>query len=185
MPLNSRQREILDRVRSAGGIDSADFDGPDLRIANGLVVKLLLVRAYRNRYRFEISRRSEAALADMGRVPKAGRVYCLNPKCGCTGDAAKSDELVCGKCWKLIPRDLTAAYRDLHALKRKLDRRRRKRAGEIVAVPLAAIGIDRRIAANWSAIRAFWLAPAKPEGLDTFLDEMGWNPPPETERSMA
>jgi len=185
MALNSRQREILCRVRSAGGIDSADFDGPDLRIANGLVTRSLLIRAWRDRYRFEISTRGEAALADGGREPKPGRVYCLNPKCGCTGDAAKSDELVCGKCWRLIPKDLTTAYRDLRALKRKLDRRRTKRAGEIVAVPISAIGIDRRIDANWKAIRDFWLAPAKPEGLDTFLDEMGWNPPPEPERSTA
>lgn len=175
MPLNAPDREILERIQAAGSVHPDELLGAALPRANRLVKRGLLIRAYRDGWSIEIAKAGVAALTDFGRVEKPGRIYCLNPKCGCTADAAKADEIVCGKCWRLLPKPLRDDYRDLYALKGKLARRRAKRADGIVEVPLSAIGLESRISANWSRIRGFFLAPEMPEGLEAFFAEMGWS----------
>lgn len=105
------------------------------------------------------------------------RTPCLNPRCGRTcKQEHPGEEMVCGKCWKTLPVSLTRRYKALKARDRRIDRlARRKRTG-IYNTPyqlsIMAQQHDRLWCANWNRIRAFFQTPDKPEGLDTFLEEM-------------
>ena len=106
------------------------------------------------------------------------RLHCINPRCRRTASVEKhphSSEIVCAKCWKLLPRRLTRRYRTLSARDRKLDRRVQRvlvgkgfRPRQIFTMRGQ---LDRLMDANWSSIRAFFHPTEKPEGLEAFLEE--------------
>lgn len=106
------------------------------------------------------------------------RIPCLNPPCRRTAPADKyepGDEIVCGKCWKLLPPRLTARYKALKRRDRRLDRlalkgRHQSRGPQWERVTSLFTAAQGR---NWAAIRACFLQPEKPVGLEAFLDEVG------------
>jgi hypothetical protein len=110
----------------------------------------------------------------------AGRIPCLNPRCRRTADAAKckpDTQIVCGKCWRSVPRRLRDEYRAI----RKADRQTQRLIARRVArndiaqdvIDRIADRSDRRHAENWSAISAYFLAPTAPVGIEGFLQEVG------------
>lgn len=108
------------------------------------------------------------------------RISCCNPKCRRTAPAERhpgADEIICGKCWKLLPKALTSRYRAL---------RRRDTKGRRLAEKKDRVGklTDRQIdecdrlahklvRQNWLAIRNYFRETEKPEGLESFLSEVG------------
>jgi hypothetical protein len=108
------------------------------------------------------------------------RLPCLNPRCGRSFKKRQPDEdhdVVCGKCWRLLPVRLTRRHKALRARSRRIGRlARRKRTG-IYNTPrqLWRIGLklDRLWNRNWDEIRAFFRPVDKPEGIDAFLEEVG------------
>lgn len=107
------------------------------------------------------------------------RIPCINPRCRRTAPVEKfaGEEIVCAKCWKLLPRALTDRHKALNKRERRMLRlvERRIAKGAITAgqVYEAEASIARQRMANWQNIRACFLAPDKPDGLDAFLDEIG------------
>lgn len=113
-------------------------------------------------------------------VTPEGRIPCVNPRCRRTADAARYDagaEIVCGKCWRLLPKRLTARYRALGRRERRLLRlvERAIAKGRIDAARVerlqASIAMLHRH--NWGDIRRHFMVPERPEGLDGFLEEVG------------
>jgi hypothetical protein len=77
-------------------------------------------------------------------------------------------EIICGKCWRLVPGELKAKYRRFRRKRRQLERLAAK-TNRTPEFPL----IDRLESENWRAIRAHFISPDKPVGLDAFLEETG------------
>lgn len=107
------------------------------------------------------------------------RIPCINPKCRRTAPADKVEpgtEIVCGKCWRTLPKHVARRYRALARLSKRIERLVRKEPA-LTARVVRLAGLARRVeklqAKNWAAIRACFIAPEKPEGLDAFLEEMG------------
>lgn len=106
------------------------------------------------------------------------RIKCCNPACRRTAAEEKhpgSSEIICSKCWKLLPKRLTSRYRQL---------RRRDNKGIRLAEKKYAAGrlTDRQIdecermahllvRKNWTEITMFFKLPQEPENLSSFLDE--------------
>ncbi len=106
-------------------------------------------------------------------MTKPGRIPCINPRCNRTVDAAKytpGTQIVCHKCWKLLPAVLAARYRQLKKRYRKLIRHHEKRGNASIAqsIELAEKLLDQ----NWHDIWQYFNQPLKPQGLDNFLEEM-------------
>lgn len=103
---------------------------------------------------------------------KPGRIPCVNPRCRRTGDASKHpghDCIICQKCWKLLPSEVTETYRRLERKRRQLGRLA-DRKGRPHHFPVL-IRLQRE---NYQAIWTYFNAPEKPEGLERHLEEMGW-----------
>ncbi len=108
------------------------------------------------------------------------RIPCINPRCRRTAAREKhpnANEIVCGKCWRLLPKALTRRYRELLNRNRRIIRiSKRKRSG-IYNTPYQLEIMDDQLSrlmdSNWRAIRAFFIAPEKPAGIEAFLEEAG------------
>lgn len=104
------------------------------------------------------------------------RIPCINPACRRTAPAEKYEpgaEIICPKCWRLLPAPLTSHFRDLARRQRRLTRLARKPGRAAQALRLSAM-VEAAQERNWQAIRQQFVAPAKPVGLDAFLDEAGF-----------
>ncbi|RWH31598.1 hypothetical protein [Mesorhizobium sp.] len=115
------------------------------------------------------------------------RTPCLNPSCRRTFKREHEDEtIVCGKCWKLLPMPVRQRYKQLRRrmkLIKRMDakgpdfrRRGRKHGAPDRGAPQAftmGAKFDRLWDRHWDWIRAFYLTPEKPAGLDSFLEEIG------------
>ncbi len=110
---------------------------------------------------------------------KPGRIPCVNPRCRRTAPADRfgTVEFVCGKCWRTVPPALRKRYRTLNRRQRRVLARIERR---IARGTIALATVDRIRATfeharheNWSAIGGHFLAPARPIGLDGFLQELG------------
>lgn len=105
------------------------------------------------------------------------RTPCLNPRCRRTFKADDcSSEVVCGKCFGTLPSEIRNEHRRCWREYRKWDRRIKRTGDPLKAQRMHDIRdrfgflIDR----HWQReIKPFFLAPEKPEGLDTFLEEVG------------
>lgn len=113
-------------------------------------------------------------------MTKPGRIPCINPNCRRTAPADKCEpgsEIVCHKCWKLLPKAITNRYRTLHRRERKLLKLIEKSIGKrsIGTVRYARLKgmIEELRWKNWQEIRAYLVRPEKPIGLEGFLEEMG------------
>lgn len=108
---------------------------------------------------------------------RAGRVPCVNPRCRRTAPADRHDpgsEIVCGQCWRLLPKRMTRRYRALRKRERRLLRLVEK---AIARRRITAARVDRlhrsiRLLCqhNWGDIRSYFLSPEQPEGLAAFLE---------------
>lgn len=108
------------------------------------------------------------------------RTHCLNLRCQRTFKQEHEGEtVVCGKCWKLLPAAVRQRGRLIErmAAKGTAHRRRGRKFGrpEIGAPQSYTMGskFDRLWERHWTRIRIFFHAPDKPEGLETFLEEIG------------
>lgn len=107
------------------------------------------------------------------------RVPCLNPRCRRTAPREKypDQDIVCAKCWKLLPQAVRDRYRLLRRRERRLLRRIERLAArrEISAARVERLrdAMWRGHERNWGEIRRYFLAPAMPVGLDAFLAETG------------
>ena len=108
------------------------------------------------------------------------RISCCNPKCKRTASVERhpgSSEIICSKCWKLLPKALTARYRALRRRDTKALRlaTKKERAGGLTDKQinecdrLAEILLRR----NWLQIRNYFRETEKPQGLESFLSEVG------------
>jgi len=111
------------------------------------------------------------------------RIPCLNPRCRRTAPAHRYEpnaQIVCAKCWKLLPKQLTDRHRSLRNHERTMLRRidRRRARGEITLERIAQLRarLSQFVAENNDAIHAYFLAPdpaAPPQGLESWLQETG------------
>lgn len=108
-----------------------------------------------------------------------GRIPCINPTCSRTAPADKfeGDEVVCYKCWKTLPKRLTVRHKALRRRERKLLTLigRKISRGDIGADRVERIqrNLWAQIQANWDDIRRSFLEPTMPEGMESFLNEIG------------
>ncbi len=109
------------------------------------------------------------------------RIPCLNPRCRRTAPAGKyepGEEIVCGRCWKLLPKRVTDTYKALNRHERRLLRLVERRVARRTITREKIDEIRRRMEArkarNWAEIRSYFLRPEKPVGLDNFLKEVGF-----------
>lgn len=115
------------------------------------------------------------------------RLPCLNSTCRRTFKHEDGVEtVVCGKCWKLLPASVRRRdkqmRRRMRLVRRMADkgveyrRRGRKHGCPDKGAPQAytmGAKFDRLWDRHWQRIVAFFRAPEKPAGLETFLEEMG------------
>jgi len=108
------------------------------------------------------------------------RIPCINPRCRRTAPADKCDlgsEIICGKCWRSLPRQMRERHRSLERRAKRLGRliERRIAKGTIAADTVDRLGtvVDRRLHESWEELKVHFIAPERPIGLDNFLEEVG------------
>ena len=117
----------------------------------------------------------------LGMLPmtKPGRLACVNPSCNRTASAEKFGEadIICAKCWKLLPQALRNRYRQLRSRETRLLKLIGRRLMHHDIAPEEIIRIEHRQAAlcaeNWQLMRDYFRHGDKPVGLEGFLQEMG------------
>lgn len=108
------------------------------------------------------------------------RIACINPRCRRTASFEKMqcDEIICGKCWKLVPLELRTRYREVRKRYTKIERiiRKRERKMDVLPIQRSAM-IDHRLQwqvdVNWAKIRNVFAETSAPEGLENFMMEAG------------
>lgn len=114
------------------------------------------------------------------------RTPCLNPRCRRTFKREHNGEtVVCGKCWKLLPASWRARDKQLRRRMKLVDRmetkgpnhrRRGRKFGQPEKGTPQAWSMGSKLCRlwdrHWSRIRAFFLSPEKPAGLEAFLEEI-------------
>lgn len=105
------------------------------------------------------------------------RIPCINPRCRRTfADDGRSNEIICGKCFRCLPASVRAEHRRLWREIRKWERRITRTGDQMKTVRMHNIVWRLTILLNrhWNSdIKPIFLMPEKPEGLDGFLDEVG------------
>lgn len=100
------------------------------------------------------------------------RIPCLVLGCRRTAAASKyppGTEIICGKCWRQVPKAIRNRIRDLRRTRRTLRRRWAKKG---VHAPNTRC-LDSLIGREWDKVKECFAAPDKPAGLDAFLEEAG------------
>ena len=103
------------------------------------------------------------------------RIPCIRPGCRRTAPADKFEPgvaIVCRKCWKLLPRHVTDAYRQLAKRRRQIERLALKPDRKVQAEGVLRM-IGHAQGRNWQSIHDCLRDPEKSAGLDRFLEEMG------------
>ncbi|MDI1264989.1 MAG: hypothetical protein PS018_17200 [bacterium] len=113
-------------------------------------------------------------------MTRPGRLPCVNPHCGRTAPADEfgDTDIVCSKCWKLLPQPVRARFRQLRRRERRLLQLidRRLRSGAPISRGTASYlegRITSAFAENWQLIRDYFRVSEKPLGLEGFLQEVG------------
>lgn len=104
------------------------------------------------------------------------RVPCINPRCRRTfKQEREGEEVICGKCFRMLPAEIRSEHRRIWREIRKWDRRITRTADMLKAARMHDIRARwaARMDENWAQIRALTINPVKPEGLDAFLQEVG------------
>lgn len=109
-----------------------------------------------------------------------GRISCINPRCNRTAPADKyepDEDIICRKCWRMLPKTLTDRHRALNRRERKLLKIVEKRIDEgritVEKIRELQANIERCHMRNWDAMRTYFRDPGRPEGIEQFLDEIG------------
>ncbi len=98
-------------------------------------------------------------------MTKPDRIPCINPRCKRTASLEKYGEgveIICAKCFRLIPQDIRKRHRGLKRALAKGERRG-------ITQPYT----ERAAHRVWEQMRWYFNQPDKPEGLENFLREMG------------
>ena len=106
----------------------------------------------------------------------ADRTPCINPRCRRTFKREHDGEMICGKCFRMLPEAVRKEHRGYWREIRKWDRRIARTSDELKIPRMRAIRrqVSFNLSEHWDAhIKAPLLAPDKPAGLDTFLEEVG------------
>jgi hypothetical protein len=110
---------------------------------------------------------------------KPGRLPCVNPRCKRTAPAEQEGEreVICRKCWNLLPVELRSRYQQLRSRQRRMfkliERRLVRRDIAPSTIELLERQFTGRCEQNWRAIRNYFVTGTKPVGLDCFLREVG------------
>lgn len=109
------------------------------------------------------------------------RIPCINPRCRRTASADEYEpgtQIICGRCFRNLPRELRERHKRHRRRFRRLERLVEKRTHKGTIQPHVANRVMRNAISdwdrNWDRIRKYYQEPVKPEGLDGFLEEMGW-----------
>lgn len=106
------------------------------------------------------------------------RTHCINPRCNRTGAADKfPGEMVCGKCFRTLPAEVRKKHRDYWREIRKWERRIVRTDDHLKIVKMNNIvwRLTHLLNRHWeSEVRPRFLSPDRPEGLDAFLEEVGF-----------
>ena len=109
----------------------------------------------------------------------AGRIPCVNPRCRRTAAADKYEgnpEIICEKCFRTLPDAVRHEHRRFWREIRKWDRRIARNADGLKAARMHSVRerFNRMLNQHWDTdIKAYFVAPVKPVGLDAFLEEVG------------
>lgn len=106
------------------------------------------------------------------------RTPCLNPECRRTGARDKFPGIMlCGKCWKALPKVMRDRWKTLNARSRKLDRINRKTAYQRQERIEQWDRIAERYERAWRALEIsivhYLTAGEQPVGIEDFLKENG------------
>jgi hypothetical protein len=115
------------------------------------------------------------------------RTPCINPRCRRTfKQEHEGQTVVCRKCWNLLPQAVRNRYKQLRRRMRLIERMDAKgvgyrRLGRKYGQPgkgapqayMMRLKFDRAWERLWTGINAFYSAPERPLGLETFLQEAG------------
>jgi len=99
------------------------------------------------------------------------RIPCFVPGCKRTAPKDKypnTEEIICGKCWKLVPQRFRNRHKVLRKRERQLIRAWSRKGVENPAIPV----LWRQVDQNWEAIRNSF-SREKPRGLEAFMAEIG------------
>lgn len=87
--------------------------------------------------------------------------------------------MICGKCFRTLPEAVRKEHRGYWREVRKWERRITRTSDELKITRMHEIvaRLEHRLISHWDReIKARFLAPEKPEGLDSFLEEIGLGP---------
>lgn len=105
------------------------------------------------------------------------RTPCINPVCRRTFKREhENEEIICGKCFRALPEATRKEHRGYWHEIRKWDRRIVRTSDDLKLIRMREIRdhISAKLNRHWDAdIKARFLTPEKPAGLDTFLEELG------------
>ena len=108
---------------------------------------------------------------------REGRTPCINPRCNRTGSVDEfPGEMICGKCFRTLPEAVRSEHRRYWREIRKWERRMMRTSDELKIARMRDIRnrLEWRLGLHWDReIKARYLAPEKPAGLDAFLEEVG------------
>lgn len=106
------------------------------------------------------------------------RIPCITPGCRRTAPADKYEdgsEIICAKCFRLLPEDVRKEHRECWKHVRKWSRKATRLTDprKIGIAKRALWRAQRRLMRNWSRIRQIVTDPDSPSGIDNFMKEAG------------
>lgn len=109
-------------------------------------------------------------------MASADRTPCINPRCNRTYKSEDGGEVICGKCFRVLPSETRNFHRRIWREIRKWRRRITRSSDplEIEKMHRIEVRLVLNLNRHWDAdIKTYFLAPQRPEGLESFLEEMG------------
>lgn len=110
----------------------------------------------------------------------ADRIPCLNPSCRCTAPSDRhpgSSSIICRKCWRAMPNEFRARWKQLNARSRRLTRVSRKVSFNRPERQVNWIRISEMYDRSWQAleiaIKHHFRTGETPIGIEKFLKEIG------------
>jgi hypothetical protein len=108
------------------------------------------------------------------------RIPCINLACRRTAPIERYEpgtEIICGKCFRALPKAMRDRRRRLEGRERRVLRRIEKRVAQGTigqdVIDRLQTAFSRRHEGQWRAIKRYLNAPLKPVGLDAHLEELG------------
>lgn len=106
------------------------------------------------------------------------RTPCINPRCKRTFKrTAGHEEVICGRCFRALPAAVRSEHRGYWREIRKWERRIAQSSDVLKIASMRSVSdtLSMRLGLHWDThIKAPLIAPEKPEGLDAFLEEVGF-----------